>query len=234
MGAGHYNGAVRSRTEHSEHAPDATNAELGLLSEVRRTPETTQRHLARRLGISLGLTNLLMKGLASKGYVKVMRASWQRRLYALTPQGMMHRLLLTGAYVGRFLDQYHSVKLLLRDEIAALPVHAESRLALYGTGEFAELIYLGLKEIGIQEVDIYAWTGAADARFLGVVPRPAASLRGDRYDRVLIASLDDPEKRRIEVLALGVAAEQIITFFEGSPSTPVNLATGAGAGQRRQ
>ena len=35
--------------------------ELRLLEEVDSTPEVSQRHLARRLGIALGVANLLMR-----------------------------------------------------------------------------------------------------------------------------------------------------------------------------
>ena len=64
---------MRSHTEHSEES--FSGSELGVLAEVLRDPETTQRSLGRRVGISLGLTNHLVRKLVSKGYVRVQRRS---------------------------------------------------------------------------------------------------------------------------------------------------------------
>ena len=41
--------------------------ELRLLEEVDSTPELSQRHLARSLGIALGVANLLVRTLVKKG-----------------------------------------------------------------------------------------------------------------------------------------------------------------------
>ena len=41
--------------------------ELRLLEEVEVTPELSQRHLARTLGVALGVANLLIRNLVHKG-----------------------------------------------------------------------------------------------------------------------------------------------------------------------
>ena len=194
------------------------HAELSLLREVSLTPETTQRRLASRMGISLGLTNLLLRSLAHKGYVRVVKAKWRRRLYALTPQGMVHKLLLTGAYVGRVLDHYQKVKLILREELEPLSLHEESSIAIFGTGDFAELVYLGLKELGIQEMDVFDIGSPNGSRFLGMPVRDVAALHPGNYDRVVVAVLEDPETSYAYLQALGVPKEQLVTFFGSVPS----------------
>lgn len=45
--------------------------DLILLTELERDGAVTQRSLAIKLGVALGLTNLYVKRLARKGYVKV-------------------------------------------------------------------------------------------------------------------------------------------------------------------
>ena len=44
--------------------------ELRLLEELEETPQITQRKMADRLGIALGVANLLTKNLIKKGYVR--------------------------------------------------------------------------------------------------------------------------------------------------------------------
>jgi EPS-associated MarR family transcriptional regulator len=63
---------------------------LKLLREVTGSPELTQRELAKRMGISLGKVNFLLKALVGKGLVKVhnFRKADNRSayLYYLTPR----------------------------------------------------------------------------------------------------------------------------------------------------
>ena len=202
---------MRSLREHK--GQDDSLAELRLLSEVARTPETTQRSLARRLDVSLGLINLLLKNVARKGYVKVANANWRRRLYALTPLGMVRRVRLTGSYVSRFLGEYQDVKRILRSSLASVALHAESRVGIYGTGEFAELIYLGLRELGIEEIEVYE--PAADGRrFLGMAVRDATELVPGQADRVIVADLDDGEAVRQRLMSADFAAHQVVSLFD--------------------
>ena len=45
--------------------------EFKLLSEIERGGDVTQRTLAKKIGLALGLTNLYLKRLARKGYIKI-------------------------------------------------------------------------------------------------------------------------------------------------------------------
>ena len=77
---------MRSQNEHNELLESPNSRELKLLSEIEVDPEITQRRLASRVGMALGLTNLLLKNLAEKGYIKVSRSGWKRWLYTLIPR----------------------------------------------------------------------------------------------------------------------------------------------------
>ncbi len=186
---------------------------MSLLSEVQSTPETTQRHLATRLRISLGLTNLLVRNVARKGYLRVVRAGWRRRLYALTPTGFSRKVQLTIAYVRRYLDHYRWVRQTLREELEPLGLNVESRVALYGTGEFAELVYLALKELGVEQLDVFAQDSVPNGRFLGISVRHVATLKLEDYDRVVVGFISDDQGTIIDIPLLGDAREKLVTFF---------------------
>ena len=134
-------------------------------------------------------------------------------MYALTPEGFSHKLRLTVAYVRRVLDHYQSIRQTLREQLEPLALHEESRVAIFGTGEFAELVYLGVKELGIEEIDVFA-SGANDgSKFLGMSVRDIGSLDPSQYDRVLIARLGGPETTSAELCAQHIAPGKIVTFF---------------------
>jgi len=192
--------------------------DLRVLSEVADKPEITQRELSQRVGIALGLTNVLLRNLVQKGYVRANQAGWKRWLYNLTPEGFAHKVRLTVAYVQRVLDHYQKVRQTLREQLEPLALHEESRVAIYGIGEFAELIYLGLKEIGIEEIDIFATNSADNGKFLGMLVLDVATLKPELYDRVIVADLQYSESVRNELERQSVAPEKVVTFFSHGES----------------
>ena len=207
---------MRSRSEHEEQTESATYRDLQLLSEVEATPEVTQRELSIRAGIALGLTNVLLRNLAQKGYLRITQAGWKRWLYNLTPEGLSHKVRLTVNYIHRVLDHYQKVRQTLRMELEPLALTAESRVAVYGTGEFAELVYLGLKELGIEEIDFFGATRPEGRVFLGMPVRELASLQPEWYDRIVVALMGNLEEPLSELEKLSAAPQKIVTFFNNA------------------
>jgi DNA-binding MarR family transcriptional regulator len=65
--------------------------EFILIREISRQPISTQRDLSHNSGLSLGMTNLLLKRLARKGLIKVKQIDWKRTQYLLTPKGAVEK-----------------------------------------------------------------------------------------------------------------------------------------------
>ena len=207
---------MRSKDEHTDPRPPSNYRELQLLSEIETNPEVTQRQLSSRMGIALGLTNVLLRNLAQKGYVRATQAGWKRWLYALTPDGFSHKFRLTVTYIHRVLDHYQNVRQTLREQLEPLALNQESRIAIYGTGEFAELVYLGLREIGIEEIDFYGSTEPDGRRFLGIPVRDIATLHAEEYDRIIVGHLGDSDTASRTLSERGTSSHQLVTFFPGS------------------
>jgi len=209
---------MRSENEQENPLDSPVYRDLRLMSEVDETPEVNQRQLSLRLGIALGLTNVLLKNLVQKGYVRVSNASWKRRLYNLTPEGLAHKLRLTTGYISKVLDHYKNVRQTLREQMDELDVNEESRIAVCGTNEFAELVYLGLKEIGIGEIAFCSKGKAVGERFLGVPMEDVTKIKFEDYDKVVIAELHGSEALTELLSDLGVPEQKVITFFAIKPS----------------
>jgi DNA-binding MarR family transcriptional regulator len=194
---------------------------MRVLSELERAPEISQRSLARRVGVSLGLTNRLLQNLAQKGYVRVSQASWRGWLYTLTPAGLSRKVQLTVSYIHRFLGHYQRIRQTLQEELAPLGLNRESRVAIFGpvlsgadgTREFAELVYLGLKELGIEEVEVLVANNGRGGRFLGLQMRDVRTIQPEEYDRIILVFLKDGEAGSRELRELGVAPDKIVTLF---------------------
>src|SRR4051812_48382669 len=132
--------------------------DLKLLEEVALNSRITQRSLATKLGIALGLTNIYLRRLVRKGYIKCVNVQSNRISYLITPRGIAEKARLTYEFMDYSLHLYREVRQHLRavlQECAA----ADRRVAIYGRGEAAELAYLSLKECGLEPVAIFDGEG---------------------------------------------------------------------------
>src|SRR2546427_5790309 len=143
--------------------------DLQLLNEVEQNAAVTQRSLSLKLDVALGLTNLYLKRLARKGYIKITTIPSNRVKYLLTPRGIAEKTRLTYEYMTFSLHLYRSTRQQLRSEIGPLIDRGVRRFALYGAGEAAELAYLTLRELGIEPLAVYSDDGGQT--FLGLPVR---------------------------------------------------------------
>lgn len=201
--------------------------DLEILTAIGEGRTLTQRALAQRLGVALGLTNLYLKRLARKGYIKIVEfprkpAARKRLRYLLTPKGIAEKTRLTYEHAAYSLKLYRRARLALRESLSQLPQNGIKRIVLHGTGEAAELAYLTLREFSIEPIAVF--DRDRTGQFLGFPIRPTPDLAGEEFDRVIIATFDNPEPYIEDLTRLGVAREKIATL------RPVSLATGGGAG----
>ena len=193
----------------------STERELEILTAIGEGRPLTQRALAQRLGIALGLTNLYLKRLAKKGSIKIAEfprkpAARKRLRYLLTPRGISEKTRLTYEHIAYALNLYRRARETLRGELSRLPESGLKRIALYGTDEAAELAYLTLKEVGIEPISVFG--GAAGGQFLGFKVRALADLVADECDAVVVATFDRPEACVAELAQVGVAPDRILTL----------------------
>lgn len=120
--------------------------DLQLLNEVEKDACVTQRTLSQKLGVALGLTNLYLKRLARKGYIKITTIPRNRIKYLLTPSGVAEKSRLTYEYMQYSLCYYREIRQRLKAVLDGLAEAGLKRVMIYGTGELAELAYLSLKE----------------------------------------------------------------------------------------
>ena len=208
-----------ARPERPQAARDAR--ELEILSAIEEGTPLTQRLLAQRLGVAVGLTNLYLKRLARKGFIKVAgfpkRPAARKRLrYVLTPRGITEKTRLTYEHVAYALGLYRRARQTLRQSLARLPGDGLSHVALYGTGEAAELAYLTLKEAGVQPVGVF--TDEGGGRFIDFPVQAVADLDPDTVDAIVVASFERPEPVLANLVARGLPQDKLITIRGAAPT----------------
>src|SRR2546427_12786243 len=89
--------------------------DLEILTAIEEGRPLTQRVLAQRLGVALGLTNLYLKRLASKGLITITefprKPHARKRLrYILTPKGFLEKLRPTDDDMSYSLTIYRPTR----------------------------------------------------------------------------------------------------------------------------
>ena len=186
----------------------ATHRDLALLNAVAADRRVTQRTLAVRLGIALGLTNIYLKRLARKGFIKCVNVKPNRILYLITPKGIAEKTRLTYEFMGYSLELYKEVRKHLREVLEPLAADGATRIAIYGTGEAAELAYLSLKELGIEPAAICS--NPATGRFLGITVRDMQSGELADLDYLVLATLENPGALVNDLMRQGIPKEKIL------------------------
>ncbi|MBI1920682.1 MAG: winged helix-turn-helix transcriptional regulator [Geobacter sp.] len=180
-----------------------------LMEEIAKEEPLSQRELASRLGIALGLVNSYLKNLVAKGYVRISSFPRNRYAYLLTPQGLAEKSRLAYQHLNYFTNLYRIARHDYLELFRALESAGIRKVIFCGVDEVAEIAYLSLRETGIELVAVMD-DGCAGEVFFG---QPVVSLeRGLLLGRhkVVIASLKRGEALREELLRLGVAGEDII------------------------
>ena len=185
--------------------------DLLLLTEVERDGTVTQRSLASKLGVALGLTNLYVKRLARKGYIKITTIPPHRVRYLLTPQGFAEKSRLTYLYMEYSLSHYRDMRARLRDVLSHAAKNGTKRVVIYGTGELAEMAYLSLREMHMTLVGFIA--DNQQEAFLSYPVWQPEALSEWEFDAVLLADIERTVRHReilgqyhvldVKILALG-------------------------------
>jgi DNA-binding MarR family transcriptional regulator len=168
--------------------------DLFLLTEVERDSAVTQRSLATKLGVALGLTNLYLKRLARKGYIKITTIPPHRVRYLLTPQGFAEKSRLTYLYMEYSLAHYRDMRARLREALSHAANNGTKRVVIYGTGELAEMAYLSLREMQLTLVG-FVDDGQRESFLSYPVWRPEV-LSEWEFEAVLLADIERTVRHR--------------------------------------
>ena len=182
-----------------------------LLAEIEAGTHLSQRSLSRRLGIALGLTNLLIRRLVRKGWVRMIHIRPNRVSYLLTPKGIAEKAKMSRDSLQYSLRFYAEARQRVGARFAALSMEwpatdTDKRIVFFGTGEIAEIGYVCLQETDLQLVAAIDDQGRS--RFFDVPLHRPEWLRDAAqeapYCRLVVMSFKDVERIAHELAELGV------------------------------
>lgn len=124
-------------------------ADLTILEQIEKEPDTTQATLAEMVGVAVGTVNWHLKRLVAKGFVKVKRAERKKLKYIITPEGIALRARLLVDYIQSSMELYRLVRERSLKAIKTVKKEGVNTICLHGEGEVAEILKLTCLEQGV-------------------------------------------------------------------------------------
>lgn len=186
--------------------------QLRLLTEISSGHSVTQRRLAKKHGLALGLTNFLIRRLVKKGYIKIVNLEQKRLCYLITPKGVAEKARLTYQYLEYSLSLYRHTLVLLTQTLSVLLESGGKEAVLCGTGELAEIAFQVMQEHALSVVAVIDDGRNGKGTLMNQPVRGPSVLRTLTFDWVVIASFHDHRKIIHQLNQVGVPPEKIVTI----------------------
>lgn len=146
---------------------DQLKTTLDILEAIEDGEGVTQRRLARKIGIALGLTNALIKRCVNMGLVKVREIPVRRYSYFLTPEGFSEKSRLLSSYISGSLDFFRIARTEYGEIFRVCASTGQRKILLCGACELAEIAVLAAHDHDVSLVGVWDrdWDGRS---FLGL------------------------------------------------------------------
>jgi DNA-binding MarR family transcriptional regulator len=184
---------------------------LKILEEIEKDETPSQRDLAGKLNISLGLVNSFIKRLAKKGYFKVTNIPANRVRYMLTPKGAAEKTRLTYEYIKYSFSFYRDTRYQMRETMMNLKESGVQNIVLFGTAELAEIAYLTIQEADLRLVAIID-SGSVGLKKMGNTVQNPDVLPSMTYDKVILADIEKMSEQAEVLTSLGISQDKWVTL----------------------
>jgi DNA-binding MarR family transcriptional regulator len=186
---------------------------LQMLEEIENNYGPSQRDLARKLNISLGLVNSFIKRLATKGYVKITTIPRNRVRYILTPKGFAEKSRLTYEFIQYSFHFYKKAVMELHELVDEFRRRDVKKVVFFGANDIAEIASISLRGSDVELIGVVDEEMAGE-EFLGFRVKSIKDLRKAHYDRVIMTRVDSRELGLQELLQNEIPREKIIVLGE--------------------
>ncbi len=109
--------------------------EISLLEVLKTNPHAGQRDMAEAIGLSLGMTNLLLKELAARGWMMMRRLTPRKIQYGLTPEGLKELSRRSYRFLKKSIRQVADFRVRLETLVVEVKRSGAEGLSLIGASD---------------------------------------------------------------------------------------------------
>ena len=181
--------------------------ELEILKQIEESPTLTNRTAATRLGVIVKLAHETLKRMVSRGLLHVKKLNSRRWDYFLTPSGITEKARLTVEFVEFSMGFYREARRQSAKVCRELSQQNLKTVALLGSGDIAEIVYLGIQEWDLTLLGVFD-DGADKESFMGVDVQPATALKLTDAAAIIVAVYDQQQPMSGQFLPAGVDRDE--------------------------
>jgi len=185
---------------------------LTLLQAFDNNNHPTQRELAEKLDMSLGMINIYLKRMVMKSYLSIHVDPKSRVGYHLTPDGTAEKVRLSHDYIKYALGLYTQIKAKMLEILHVLEARNARTIAFLGANEIAEIAYVSLQDTSIDLIAVID-DEKPGTKFLGHVIVPSSLINNIRFDYLLDNRLLPSNADETAFNPLSIPKDIIITVF---------------------
>lgn len=115
---------------------------------------SNQRDLSRIMDLSLGMVNMLVRRLISKGYIRINQLDKRKVEYNLTPKGITHKMQQSMKYTVKTIHSIGVIKNRAIETLEPLVNKGERKFYILGESDFAILVEMVLRELCKDDYEI--------------------------------------------------------------------------------
>ena len=176
--------------------------EFTILKHVEESPKLNNRMAASKLGCSVKLAHALLGKMVDRGLLHVKKLHARRWDYFLTPKGITEKARLTYEFIDFSMNFYQEARKASSRVCRQIAEAGNKKVAFLGSGDLAEIVYLGVKEWNLELIEVY--NGDTANTFLGHSILPVTDLRNSHADTIIICLYDKKAPMRHNYLPEGI------------------------------
>ena len=180
---------------------------LELLQAIEQRDDISQRHLAQKMGVALGLANSYLKRCVKKGLIKMKTAPANRYLYYLTPQGFSEKARLTGEFLTTSLTLFRQSGEDYADVFSTCIETSQNKVLFAGLSDLTEIAYMRSLQSDVEVVGVFQKDPQSSLFFDLELADDLAKF--DHFDVVVMTSMEQTNEL-LEILRVNLDEQQII------------------------
>ena len=131
---------------------EISEKEFAVIREISNNHLPDQRTIATRTGISLGLTNLIIKRLVKKGYIKAKQLDRKKIQYLLTPKGFSEKARKSYNFTLKTIGLLKTLRQKLQELVTSEYAKGAIEFSILGNGELADIVEFALRSMPGQTI----------------------------------------------------------------------------------
>jgi hypothetical protein len=188
--------------------------EFEILKHVEESPILNNRMAAMKLGCSVKLAHELLKKMVTRGHLHVKKLHSRRWDYFLTPHGITEKARLTYEFLDFSMHFYNEARKESSKVCRGIAESGKKNVALLGSNDLAEIAFLGVKEWGLELVEIFDDEGKKS--FLGHPILPYSKIPSSTSDAIIVCKYDKNNPLSTNYLPRNVAKNPKIIWIFGT------------------